>query len=211
MSRPPRPGQTKTRLIPWLGPEGAARLQAAFTADILERCSRSSTWQLMVYWSAAFDAGDLPGAAHRQQRGEDLGARMLQVLRDAQAEGVERSVIIGSDSPDLPAQRIESAFAALERAPAVLAPAFDGGYVLIGARVPQPRLFEAVPWGTAEVLEVTAERAREAGLELALVEPWYDVDRPDELRFLRAHLELLARTGEERAPRTRALLRELLA
>ena len=99
------------------------------------------------------------------------------------------AVIIGSDSPDLPSEYICEAFARLERgADVVLGPADDGGYYLIGLRVPQPRLLREVPMSTPTVLADTLALARELGLRVDLLPAWYDVDTVAELRRLAAAL-----------------------
>ncbi len=95
------------------------------------------------------------------------------------------------------------------RAVAVICPATDGGYVLIGLARPLPALFREVPWGGSEVLQATLERARETNIALELMAPWYDVDRPEDLERLRA--DLRDAEGPARAPETaRALSRLLL-
>ena len=105
---------------------------------------------------------------------------------------------------------VRAAFAALETSDVVIGPATDGGYYLIGARAPAPALLTDIPWGESRVFALTAARARAAGLATTLLEPWYDIDRPDDVEFLAAHLGALqALSGEDRAPRSRRLLAEL--
>jgi rSAM/selenodomain-associated transferase 1 len=145
----------------------------------------------------------------RPQAAGDLGKRMREVFRDAESEGIARTVIIGSDSPDLPLRRVEQAFEALGRRALVLAPAMDGGYVLLGARATPRELLHDMPWGEATLLTRTAERIRRCGLESELLEPWYDVDRPEDLALLAVLLGQRARAGVELAPRSRRLLLEL--
>ena len=89
----------------------------------------------------------------------------------------------------------------------MLTPAEDGGYVLIGLAAHEPELFREIPWGGDEVLERTAGRAREAGIPLELLEPWYDVDRPEDLARLAAELREPGATG--RAPETAQALARL--
>jgi glycosyltransferase A (GT-A) superfamily protein (DUF2064 family) len=110
-------------------------------------------------------------------------------------------VIVGADSPTLPADRVEEAFGRLAAgAPAVVSPAADGGYVLIGLAEPSPVLFSDVPWGGSEVMATTRARAEAADLALAEIAPWYDVDDVEGLAHLRH--ELKAPAGRRRAPAT---------
>ena len=110
------------------------------------------------------------------------------------------AIIIGGDLPTLPLGRLRAAFSALEQKPVVLGPSLDGGYYLIGLRAPQPELFEGVAWSTPQVLEQTVQRLNQLGLEMACLEPWYDVDTVDDLRFLVSHLRLLMASGSPDLP-----------
>ena len=113
-------------------------------------------------------------------------------------------VLIGTDSPTLPAAIVRRGFARLARADCVLGPATDGGYYLIGAREPLPRsLFAGMRWSSAAVAAETIHRARETGLRLALLPTWYDVDDGAGLARLAADRALT------RAPQTRAALSRL--
>jgi rSAM/selenodomain-associated transferase 1 len=213
MARAPEPGRAKTRLIGRFGAEGAAALQRAFTEDLLERLCQADPWEVVVYISSHGPLAwpEVSALRVRPQAQGSLGERILDVFEQSRQDGVGKTVVLGTDSPDLPLSRVRQAFAALRRADAVVVPAIDGGYVLLGAVRPPKQLLSAIPWGGSEVLAATLEQARRHGLKLAVLEPWYDVDRSREAAFLAVHLELLELAdGERRAPRTRQLLQELL-
>jgi hypothetical protein len=141
-----------------------------------------------------------------QQGDGDLGARMHRALLRAFADGATAAAILGADAPTLPRALVEDAFAHLGRgADAVLIPAADGGYVLIGARRPVPVLFTAMPWGTPLVLETTRRLARETGCLLAETAPWSDVDVEADLSRLAGELA----ADPSRAPATAAFLARL--
>jgi uncharacterized protein len=121
------------------------------------------------------------------QQGTDLGSRMHAAINDRLAAGATHVVLIGSDLPNLPPAHVEAAFVELEAGrDLVLGPAEDGGYYLIGMRRPQPAIFSGIDWGTPGVLKQTLAAAARAGLDVALIEPWYDVDQPDDLRRARS-------------------------
>jgi len=105
----------------------------------------------------------------------------------------DRAVVIGVDSPDLPDDTLRLALGALARADAVVGPARDGGYYLIGLSGPRAELFTGVEWGSPRVLEQTRGRARSLGLRLEELRPWWDVDEPADLAALIARV-LDART-----------------
>ena len=138
-TRSPAPGEAKTRLVPPLTPDQAAALQRAMTEDLLDRLApdlaRATDLELRLAESAANPA-PLPLTAPPEWRtvpqGEgDLGVRLRRAVHDAGAQSVSRLALIGADAPLLPTGLIESAFAALDHADVALAPAEDGGYVLL--------------------------------------------------------------------------------
>ena len=120
-------------------------------------------------------AEDIPRA---EQGPGDLGERLERMFHRCHGEGMARTVVIGADSPTLPSSIVDEAFERLrEGADAVVSPAADGGYVLVGVRgEPPSALFRDVPWGDANVLRTTRDRAVESGIVLVEVPPWYDVD-----------------------------------
>ncbi len=130
------------------------------------------------------------------QGGGNLGDRLIRAAAAA-SEGVERLVLVGADAPLLPLSLVERAFAALRDIPVALAPADDGGYVLLGlatGRLPGTSvaaLLREVPWGTAEVLEATRRNAAAARLEVEILPPSWDVDRPEDLIRLREGIAAL--------------------
>jgi uncharacterized protein len=215
MGKIPRAGRVKTRLVPPLSHEAAARLYSAFLADVfdvVEAARRSLAFDRVFACALAPDedgseARALAPSGWRVafQRGEDLGARIAFAYEDAAAFS---TVIIGSDSPTMPPSRILEAFSALEAgARAVFGPAKDGGYDLIGLSKIEPPLLERIPWSTDQVMETTRARARAAGIEIRELSLGYDVDAIDDLP--RA-LEDSIRPGSI-ARRTEAAIREVLS
>lgn len=190
----PVAGSAKTRLAPALGREGAARLYRAFLEDTLRRAASVDAERRSLCLAGTEEGVDrwrsrLRGVTVRAQEGPDLGARMAGALAAAFDEGAERAVVVGTDHPTLPPDRLDRAFRLLEEADLVLGPSDDGGYYAVGLRReawPEARaIFRDVPWSTERVLESTRSRAERAGLERRELPEWYDVDRPEELDRLR--------------------------
>ena len=186
-ARAPEAGKAKTRLIPRLGPVGAAHLHAKLVHLTLGRVTASQHAHAQLWCSPGRDqpffsqCGATYGVSLHDQSGFDLGERMSnafdQVLRD-----YEWALIIGTDCPDLSSEDLECAGQDLNGgADVVLGPAADGGYYLIGLRKPEPRLFENIPWGGSEVLSRTYTRLEELGLNSAELGERYDLDRPEDL------------------------------
>ncbi len=187
-TRYPEPGQTKTRLIPALGPEGAAELHGLMTGRVLLR-ARQFAANARVSLEVRHDggtAGDMAawlGAdlAFRSQGDGDVGRRMARALKAALDDGAGAAVLVGTDCPDISPRIIEDAFRALADHDLVLGPAEDGGYYLIGVTRDAPGLFEDMTWSTDRVLRDTLDRADRLGLKTALVDRLTDVDRPGDL------------------------------
>lgn len=204
-AKAPIAGQVKTRLAPLLTPEGAAALYRCFLIDTLELAKRVRSWKTVLFYTpgkarqALRDVVKEPLELIPQGRG-DLGERMGQAFQQLFARGHTPAIIIGGDLPTLPLSRLRAAFLALEQKPVVLGPSLDGGYYLIGLQASQPELFEGVVWGTPQVLEQTVCRLNRLGLEAECLEPWYDVDTVDDLRFLASHLRLLMACGSPGVP-----------
>jgi glycosyltransferase A (GT-A) superfamily protein (DUF2064 family) len=107
-----------------------------------------------------------------------------------------RVVVVGSDSPTLPLEHVRLAFESLREHAAVLGPATDGGYYLVGAAGAVPPIFDGVSWSTAAVWLQTRERLDRSHASYAVLPEWYDVDELDDLRHL---YDELARLVEQDA------------
>lgn len=194
--REPRPGRVKTRLIPALGAKPAAKLYERLLRHTLSAGANIAVDQKQLWLDEVRPEGSAitlarsHGFAVFAQQGGDLGERMARAFEQALASATQ-VVLIGSDCPGYTPAYLESAFAALRDHDAVIGPAADGGYVMLGLRQLSPDLFEDVPWSTGEVLTVT--RARLSALnwswhELAVQ---HDIDEPTDLRYLPSNLSPL--------------------
>ena len=207
----PAPGAAKTRLCAGRGPEWGARVARAFLLDTVERLAGVADRRVLAFAppEAAADFAALVGGRFdlAPQADGDLGRRLARFAADQLAAGAGSLVLVGADSPTLPVEYVERAFAELGRADVVLGPAADGGYYLIGFGRRVPPVFDGIDWGTSRTLADTV--ARLAGWRLALLPPWYDVDTPDDWAMLCGHLAALRRAGTDPgAPHTEALARE---
>jgi len=184
-ARAPIPGHAKTRLIPRLGAEGAARLQQQLIDLALARARALPEARVTLWTSGPPEnarmaaAAAAVGATLREQHGADLGARMAHAF-SATLDGRSAMLLIGTDCPAQTVDDLRAAVAALAEADAVVQPAEDGGYVLIGMRQPHTALFDRVEWGSATVLATTRVRARERGLRLAELPVCWDLDHAED-------------------------------
>ncbi len=187
-TRYPRPGRTKTRLIPALGAQGAAALQQRMSEAIIAQMAQFAAQypvNLEIRYAdgnqqavEAWLSSDIPCL----DQGEgDLGDRLRRAFAQAFSQGSRQVVVIGADCPHLTPALFAQAFAALESRELVLGPAMDGGYYLIGLNRLAPALFAEIPWGSEEVLAATLKQAQDLNLSTHLLEPLADVDRPEDL------------------------------
>ncbi|MGH6624267.1 MAG: TIGR04282 family arsenosugar biosynthesis glycosyltransferase [Burkholderiaceae bacterium] len=188
-ARAPEPGLAKTRLIPRLGADGAARLQAVLTERALTRACGVPGAEVTLWVAgdidSAFcaDCGRRFSIGIRQQTGADLGARMQGAALASKAGGRDL-IIIGTDCPAQTSADLLEAHALLEQSDVVLQPAFDGGYVLIGLRPSihsYDPIFGDIEWGTEKVLSATRMRLRTAKLSFCELRPLPDLDRSEDL------------------------------
>jgi uncharacterized protein len=187
LAKAPIPGFAKTRLIPDIGAHAAAVLQERLTERTVAT-ARAAALGDVTLWCAPSTTHrsfrDL-GMALRVQPDGDLGARMLAAL------GARPTLVIGTDCPALTPAHLRDAAAALATHEVVLIPAEDGGYVLIGARMPHPELFADMTWSVPTVLAETRARIAARGLTAHELPPLWDVDTEDDLaRMERAFPEL---------------------
>ncbi|WP_083767842.1 TIGR04283 family arsenosugar biosynthesis glycosyltransferase [Opitutus terrae] len=185
----PRPGTVKTRLVPALGAHRACELYCSLVRHTLTEVERFKASAEVAVEARLTDAPDEAAARAwlggdiviRDQDDGDLGQRMDRAVQVAFAEGAETVAVIGGDCPQLTDRHLASAFAALEQAEAVIGPAADGGYYLIGLRRPLPTLFRGVSWGGADVLAQTLANARAFAIEISQLATLRDLDVPDDL------------------------------
>lgn len=186
-AKQPVAGQCKTRLSPPLSLVEAAELYRCSLCETIARMQAGSGYDLVICYTGerSWFEQTFPGVALVPQHGADLGLRMAASLHDFLQQGYQQAILIGSDSPDLPLERITQAFSALQQAEVVLGPASDGGYVLIGESAHYPQLFVDIEWSTAEVLTETEHRIEQSGIAAIKLEAWDDLDDLQSLqRFL---------------------------
>ncbi len=181
----PQAGAVKTRLIPALGAEGAAALQARLITRTLATAHAVPDASVTLWLSGPIESWAVPpGQRWEVQRGADLGARMHQTFLATLARS-RVCVLIGTDCPALHPAHLLRAFSELEQHDVVVVPAEDGGYVLIALKAPQPALFEGIEWGRPTVLQATRARIDAARLRAAYLPALPDLDTPADLERAR--------------------------
>ena len=210
MARYPQVGTTKTRLARRIGDEEAARLYRAFLTDLAHNFAGQACDLYWAYTPAEVDylsfiatlAPSLIEHMHAfPQQGIDLGARLHHVFRWTHDRGYQRTIVIGSDSPQISLKTVEQARKALDKASIVLGPADDGGYYLIAMRRPYD-VFRDIPMSTSIVAQKTIELAQSLGLTVHTLENLFDIDELSDL----LHLARLLEADSSLAPETATYL-----
>lgn len=189
-AKAPQPGKVKTRLAAAIGAEAAARLHARLVERAVATALAADCGPVELHASPAHHTflralSRRHGLRLRRQAQGDVGARMYEAFR----RGLRlhaRVVLVGSDCPALTATDVRRAARLLRGCDAVVAPAEDGGYPLIGLARNSPALFAGIAWSTAAVMRQTRERLAALGWRWRELRTVWDVDRPEDLVRLRS-------------------------
>jgi hypothetical protein len=194
----PVEGKVKTRLSPALEPERITGVYKSFITESISRCVRLKEIDIFV--------GCAPSRRHEflqkvimkykvkafDQRGENLGEKIVNAFKRHFKKGYKEIVLIGSDSPTIPSDYIRKAFHELKKHDFVMGPCCDGGLYLVGARKKiEPELFKDIKWDTGEVLNKVLKKALDMDIDCMMLPFWYDVDTIDDLIFMENHRRYL--------------------
>lgn len=185
-AKAPVAGHAKTRLIPSLGAQGAARLAQRMLDETLVQAVKADVGPVTLYCTPAVghptfvEAARRYGVALADQGDGHLGVRISRAFASALQEHAG-AIVIGTDCPGLSAERLRQAAQALHTGEAVFAPATDGGYVLAGLSRPMPLLFDSIAWSTDAVMAQTRERLAQLGVVATELPTMHDIDLPGDL------------------------------
>lgn len=188
----PEPGKVKTRLARGIGDPAAAEVYSRLAEHTVSTVSGDGAWRTIVCFDPAGKRDAVTAwlgryAAEFEPQGSgDLGERMKSALTAAFSRGHARAVIIGTDCPGITRTIIRASFDAAGTGKAVLGPAKDGGYYLIGLsrRDPLPPVFEDIEWGTDGVYAQTVSRLASSAIETVMLPVLADLDTAEDLRAL---------------------------
>ena len=202
-ARAPEPGRVKTRLIPELGEAGAAALHRRLVAHSLVAATEAAIGPVELWCTPDArdpflkDCGRRFGASLHSQGDGDLGARMQRAFESVLTRSA-RAILIGSDIPALSGRYLRGADRDLAGRDAVIGPAEDGGYVLIGLSRCDPELFRGISWGGPGVLEETRRRVGALAWSASELLPLWDLDRPEDLGRIAGDMQARLGQGEGR-------------
>jgi len=183
----PQPGLVKTRMVPSLTDDQAAKLHRVCLHSVCERVSANKNTKPILVFTPD---NQLESFQHFvsdhvddywPQGGGDLGVRLIRAINHAFSQNAERVILLGADSPTLPIEILPQTIEKLTHHDAVIGPCDDGGYYLLAMTSPQPELFRDIDWGSDKVADQTKERAVHSAIDLYELASWYDIDRYDDI------------------------------
>ncbi|HBP89101.1 MAG TPA: TIGR04282 family arsenosugar biosynthesis glycosyltransferase [Nitrospirales bacterium] len=188
-AKAPVAGQVKTRLCPPLTPDEAASLHGSLVLDILERCQSLKGYDRILAGTPSPHHPFFRAMEARfkipvwDQQGEDLGARIAWVFKQALDVPYRSVVVTGTDIPGINGPLLTTALKSLQDHDVVLGPTVDGGYYLIGLRSYVPDLFKNIPWSTDQVYALTEQKVKMLGLSLKILPTLRDLDTVEDLHM----------------------------
>ena len=191
-SKLPRKGFVKTRLAKEVGDVTALKVYKKLLEKTLSEASRVRSDRFLYVFPGSYDERDfdqvsylLPFFEIAVQSQGDLGEKIRDAISKLLGASYLKIVLIGSDTPLLNSRMIDRAFSFLDEKDLVVGPCEDGGYYLIGIKRDTKdwrHLFEGIPWGSKDVLEVTMERARILDIQVGFLPLLYDIDTGRDLQ-----------------------------
>jgi rSAM/selenodomain-associated transferase 1 len=206
----PEPGRVKTRLGQQIGQARAAQLYSHFVRDLADTLITLPCDTLCFYDPSVkaerFEQWLGPQHTYVAQQGRDLGQRMAGAFSWAFNHHYDRAVVIGTDSPDLPANLLQQALDALDCHDMTIGPSQDGGYYLIGFSKSgfRQNVFDGIAWSTCQVYQQTCDQINQTDCRVHTLPHWYDIDTEEDLR----HLIDTHRDCPSSLPRTMAWVQE---
>lgn len=193
-AKAPIVGEVKTRMQPFLSAQEACNLHCSLVTFLVEALHEIEGLSRSLWVTEQHTFFDNIQARYaidiRLQRGSDLGERMFNTANTLLGNN-EACFLIGSDCAFIDADYLNSASEMLdsEEYDAVIGPAADGGYVLLGLKKTQPLLFQDINWGTERVFEQTMCRAQSLRWCVGQLPILNDIDRPEDLERLPSGLK----------------------
>jgi len=185
-AKAPKAGYSKTRLIPALGSDGAAQLHQQLVNHTLSNLNNNPFCAIELWCAPDTEHPFFEHCAQQfnitlhQQKGNDLGHRMSHAMRDVLTR-TDSAIIIGTDCPTLTQEDLSETVTALKKHDAVIGPAVDGGYYLLGLNQHQGDLFTNINWGSDQVLKQTLQQSQQLKLNHHLLREQQDIDTPADL------------------------------
>lgn len=188
-AREPVAGQVKTRLIPALGTQGASFLYQQLLNYTIDMSINTEFFDVILCITPESDTNyfsQMPQSHYFSiaiQQGNDLGARMFNAMALA-LKKYKKVLLIGTDCPFLNSTDFQKALRKLSQYDMIFSPAYDGGYVLVGAKQIKKEIFSHIAWGTDQVMEQTRNSLINNTLSWCELDKKHDIDTAEDLPYL---------------------------
>lgn len=197
-AKAPIPGTVKTRLQADIGPKRAVKIYKSFVTGVLTECAGLKGIDRFLGCAPTQEDGYLSDLAAEynlktfDQEGKTLGKRIYNAFKHCSERGYSEIVLIGSDSPSIPADFITQAFNELKKNDFVIGPCFDNGLYLIAAKSSKiDDIFRTIKIDTGKDVNGILKKLAKTKIKLSMLPFWYDIDDIEDLEFLKAHLKYL--------------------
>ncbi|MDC3332608.1 TIGR04282 family arsenosugar biosynthesis glycosyltransferase [bacterium] len=185
-AKAPEPGKVKTRLQPSFSPQQSAELHRRLVVHTLKQLSLTDSATVELWVSPEHEYWQQFAYSKYVQQGDDLGARLKFAVKHMFTRS-NKAIVVGTDCPYLDSACIDRVVAALDHYDAVIVPANDGGYVLLGLSTCYLEVFDGISWGGSNVYEQTVKNLEQLGAAWQSLLPLSDIDRPEDVTQLSAH------------------------
>lgn len=181
-------GKVKTRLAATVGNQEAMEIYRALVGFTYKQASEVKEADVWIFFSESIEEIGKRYQQHIKgkmvQEGSELGERMLHAFETIFGMGYKKAVLIGTDCPEITPEILDTSLDSLQTNEAVVGPAMDGGYYLIGMDRVYPQLFYQMPWSTEEVLTITLQKLNKDNLSHYLLPVLSDIDTEEDwLKF----------------------------
>lgn len=186
-TKEPKPGFTKTRLMPYLSGEECARLHKKFLRKIRDSLTHTKSYDCFVCYAKAEGYDELKNIFKEDvfyfpQDGDNLGKKMENAFLFLFEKGYDKIILIGSDTPQIKKADIDESFLSLDTTEIVLGPTEDGGYYLVGMNSFSPEIFGIEAYSHEGVFSDTVDIIKKLGFSYGLIKKYYDIDTPEDLK-----------------------------
>ena len=205
----PVEGKVKTRIANTMGNEFAVKLYKIFAEHTFQELLKTDSVFPYLFFKGKEDRGKIEDWTGREflletQEGDDLGERMYNAFKKVIDRGSAKTIIVGTDIPDVSSDIIRKAFQALDNSDIVIGPSNDGGYYLLGMKKLYKGLFSGIEWSGNSVLSATLDKINSLNLSYSILPELIDIDTEDDLK------KWLAKYSDENTYSIKATIRSLL-
>ena len=183
----PGEGNVKTRIAKTIGNEFAVNLYKILAEHIFQELLKTENVFPYLFYDNNLNRDKIKKWAGAEfsfelQEGNDLGEKMYHAFKKVIDRGSAKTIIVGTDIPDISSEVIQKAIGALNNSDVVIGPANDGGYYLLGMKKLYRSFFTGIEWSKHTVLKKTLEKINSLNLSYSMLPELIDIDSEEDLK-----------------------------